>query len=662
MKKIALIKVIVIILVMATGVFGYETNVHREITIKAVTASGIASYLNRNLSVTLSDKIDSRTIQEWMEKGSQWEDKTFDNSEPAMRYLNHFYDPTTGLGLNDSGTEKGSPSLQWANLHSGNDYDWLSARYSYLYALTSEQHSVRESFFAELFRSLGQLMHLVHDKAVPAHVRNDAHFPYLNSKVQQRDMYEKYTGAYADPGDGILNYDGYDPVDIATFNSLDSFWINGGKGLSEFTNSNFVSRNTNFDDNKYALPGAIAEPGIYSEPVIDPEFGQINVSVKYALGYLTDQYRPVSSPAIRLAAYSYFDFEAQKLAAKHVFSLNDGVHKEYANILVPRAVGYSAGLLNYFFRGSIEITIPDSGIYALADASGTGFTTINLLAKNVTANSEAMTDGSVELVVQYKPTSTEAVRYTVFPEANGVRTLSAVTPVELTFDLTQNPIPFTATDLYVHVVYHGTLGTEAGAVAVGFKDLSEPTPIEVYNNMDWICLKGSWETAGSAAAETVVDTDAVIGNNNGTADEWDVYPHTMENVYIKLSSLANPQQASTTVYDHVYTNQPTGSLSRPLYILSDEWFNYSFYITRAATDGKDTWTHIPSEQLYEGTAIKHQTEYTTDPVLCNDNPPCDHTTVPDYYTFRGTDMWWGGGMIFVNKPYPTGTECVLEAL
>lgn len=36
-------------------------------------------------------------------------------------------------------------------------------------------------------------------------------------------------------------------------------------------------------------------------------------------------------------------------------SLNDTIHRTYADFLIPRAVGYSASLLNYFFRGDITI-------------------------------------------------------------------------------------------------------------------------------------------------------------------------------------------------------------------------------------------------------------------------------------------------------------------
>ena len=40
------------------------------------------------------------------------------------------------------------------------------------------------------------------------------------------------------------------------------------------------------------------------------------------------------------------------------FYLDETCHEEYAEKLIPRAVGYSAGLLNYFFRCQLEAVNP----------------------------------------------------------------------------------------------------------------------------------------------------------------------------------------------------------------------------------------------------------------------------------------------------------------
>jgi len=178
------------------------------------------------------------------------------------------------------------------------------------------------------------------------------------------------------------------------------------------------------------------------------------------------------------------------------------------------------------------------------DPETTDFTSIKLRAKNTTANNEEMTNGTIQLVVKYKvahadpfqpgPVETDAdFTYIVVPEKNGVSSLSRSAYTELNFDLLgEKAISLWATDVYLQVVYKGTLGNEENAVAVGFKDISEPTPIDIFNNMDKICINGSWYEAGSPEAIAQVDT-----NENGIADtnEADVYAYDLKNIYLRFS-------------------------------------------------------------------------------------------------------------------------------
>ena len=66
--------------------------------------------------------------------------------------------------------------------------------------------------------------------------------------------------------------------------------------------------------------------------------------------------------------------------------------------------------------------------------------------------------------------------YVVVPVKNGIRSIPGDGSVELTFDLSEKPIPLWAINVFIRLVYHGQLGSEDGAVVVGFKDISEPTP------------------------------------------------------------------------------------------------------------------------------------------------------------------------------------------
>jgi len=223
--------VLVLVLTLSLSVQAYDTDVHEKITKKSLEISIVEQYLNNNLNISLDDSFNGNKARLLVENGSYWEDENI-----TMRWLNHFYDPITGLGLNSSGTIiYGEPSLQWGKDSEDtleNAWSWKWARDSYYKALTESDINNRDFYFAYVFRSLGHIVHLIHDKAVPAHVRNDAHIFFL---LSDRDMYEKYTKNKV----GSLLYDGYAPVDNNTYDDFDKFWINAGKGLAEFTNSNF---------------------------------------------------------------------------------------------------------------------------------------------------------------------------------------------------------------------------------------------------------------------------------------------------------------------------------------------------------------------------------------------------------------------------------------
>jgi hypothetical protein len=60
-----------------------------------------------------------------------------------------------------------------------NAYSWISAKNFYYQAVKTGSNAL----WAKTFRALGQVMHLLADSAVPAHVRNDPHLA---------DPYEKW--------------------------------------------------------------------------------------------------------------------------------------------------------------------------------------------------------------------------------------------------------------------------------------------------------------------------------------------------------------------------------------------------------------------------------------------------------------------------------------
>jgi hypothetical protein len=114
----------------------------------------------------------NRRVSQWLGYGGEQED------EPMyLRSFRHFHNP---LETWDEAGLWGSfdSSVIWAqrtDQSPGGHYSWQDVRDYFYTALTSEEPATRENYFAETFRGVGQLMHLVEDASVPLHTRNDAH-------------------------------------------------------------------------------------------------------------------------------------------------------------------------------------------------------------------------------------------------------------------------------------------------------------------------------------------------------------------------------------------------------------------------------------------------------------------------------------------------------
>ncbi|QTA84925.1 hypothetical protein [Desulfonema magnum] len=87
--------------------------------------------------------------------------------------------------------------------------------------------------------------------------------------------------------------------------------------------------------------------------------------------------------------------------------MDEKCFEDYATKLLPRAVEHSADLLDYFFRGRLEITLPDSGAYSVIPCpesldEAVGFHKITLRAENVSLYDEEMTGGKLTVVLKYR--------------------------------------------------------------------------------------------------------------------------------------------------------------------------------------------------------------------------------------------------------------------
>ena len=657
------------------------------------------------------------SIKDWLAEGAQLEDKS-DWGFPiapgtTTRSYNHFHSPLKEwdfAGLNDLWT--GESALLWAQdrIKQQNiverDQTWQQTRDYFYIALTSKTNLLIQENFAKMFKGLGHQMHILQDMAVPDHVRNDAHpedailgrnllngSTYFERWAKERFRNVNELISFV-PEPSVptvyfnVSYNGLAPTtqlfDAEEYNGTNPS-VSLTQGLAEYTNANFFSGDTIFAAEKYSADHKHYFPypkrtstdiqnylaGTKPEKTIVAEDGNIDTGIwisKNADGETVEYFVRTS----KFTKWSSHFFGEEALFYK-TFYRDEKCHEDYAKKLIPRAVGYSAGLLNYFFRGSIEITLPDSGVYAQADSPDTGFTEIKLLARNTSDNDEEMTDGAIELVIGYRRAIDDPfvnypedyafradndISYIVVPEKNGIRSIPPEGPVELTFNLSETPIPVKAINVFLQLIYHGRLGYEEGAVVVGFKDISEPTPVDLFNDMDRICLNGSFYTAGSQDAVDLVDKGPG-GNHNNIADEWDVYAHHMTDIYFKFSSPDYPVYASPSDYDISIPSIYAGDSVRVKYILTDYNFLYNSMQSMEGFDPEDPWSHSSSaSNLHSGIAIKNQMEYEEDPAVCSPmSAPCHIWWYPTFLEYRDISLWSGGGIMFINNAYPQGSEC-----
>lgn len=331
-------------------------DVHEEITVRVIEQN-IQKFNNYFKDLGFVDGIEGlvnkRQIRKWIEEGSWKEDFSLD---PEVLLTSHYHNPLTNKGLTKGGITIGESAYDRAN-NSANYWSWKSARANFFKGLTSSTQFEREIFLAYSFKALGHLIHLVQDMAVPAHTRDDMHMPSIDT-----EPYEAYTHNNR----GKLNYRSvpfpYWNVSISPsapkqFWDLDSYdgstaYDGGYIGLSEYSHANFFSKNTIL---KY-FPHPAKENTNYDDFGLLPRTvittpDKINHNTFYIEGYGKKH----------LAALKYFAEELWKLPIpwqkkyQLTLHLDNRCHEEYAQHLVPRAVGYSAGLLDYFFRGKLEV-------------------------------------------------------------------------------------------------------------------------------------------------------------------------------------------------------------------------------------------------------------------------------------------------------------------
>lgn len=383
--------------------------------------------------ILVSDK--TQEVSEWLGEGGEREDlpKWY---LPYIRSANHFHNPLESeienagfSGFLSGWLFQGESSVLWSQKEEGLQspggcYSWRDVRYYFHSALTATDKTKRDIYFAATFRGLGQLMHLVQDLSVPEHARDAGHilpayeswalknvnFNYDTGQIsvfdnQQGQLRPLESSVYFYNTSALLQPSPFSEADIPIAWLFDANQYTGsnpddtmspGIGLSEYTNANFLSKGTLFSDFPYP-----AETSVDVEKYeITHPFLTDTVSRKYYI-----KARDGDS-GYRLSGVGYL-YYYENTYNNHPYDTNFDyvvqfppmdryVFEDYAKKLIPRAVGYSGALLEYFFRGRMQvIALPlfyDKNLFGLV-----------ITIKNVTPTKEIMGSGYVSLVVRYTP-------------------------------------------------------------------------------------------------------------------------------------------------------------------------------------------------------------------------------------------------------------------
>jgi hypothetical protein len=298
--------------------------------------------------------------------------------------------------------------LQDSNSPTGtHGYSYRDAMNAFYSALTSPNPAARILNEGLVFQTLGHIAHHIQDMAQPQHTRNDvhAHGNFLIDVVATslingaagNPRYELYT---AGKNDVLQNIEGMNTYRIPVFDRAEKYWITPGAttpkyvGMAEFSAHNFTSSGTPYyfelpqnvrvftpqfsgavlnlqGAPNFPLPNASNPDGIGAkyfeqEPTqVTSLGGKVLAGNRYYLkGTIYDGFTSNTITAQKLGVVTNLAQRVQRsvsgLDNRLITREDDAVNDVKHQVLLPRAVAFSAGMINFFFRGNITLTPPPS--------------------------------------------------------------------------------------------------------------------------------------------------------------------------------------------------------------------------------------------------------------------------------------------------------------
>jgi len=509
---------------------GYNESTHELINAEAATRSpvldtvlkeqlGIEKGIGQLLVGIVEGRTETWRIVDWIRRGGRLEDsgKEGEAISGRARYFRHFHDPLrswdrSGLTYRRTVPPRLTPfesSIRWAqrrdqDLETGyGNFSWGDARFYYRVALTSANKDHREQRFADLFRALGQVMHLVQDASVPEHVRDDPHpmgtfvyeitasrlgnYEYWVTSQHLPGAEQGFIGQYLSPSitlDPDLLRIPVDPAEAIArapiAHLIDSQRYDGTNpavtaeakiGIAEVAHGNFFSENT------------------INTQYPHPDVGTLVPSLRvYPRTGMVRSYYRKADPGLAVDP-SAAECVLSEAVGSARWCVDPEVWREAATHMLPRAVRFAQEVLDYFFRGRLRVVqlVPSTTsvdpALGLPQAEDTGpdidRITVWLLnaslwggqPERVVPNPETGRAGDLTLVARYKDAGGAAQSATFVLENPAAFTslpheADGATGVPLAFVLAAgSPVPTAqTTNLEYSLVFEGQLGAEQGAV------------------------------------------------------------------------------------------------------------------------------------------------------------------------------------------------------
>jgi hypothetical protein len=272
-----------------------------------------------------------------------------------------------------------------------------------------------------MFRSLGDVVHLLEDMGQPQHTRNDSHSAINNPEKQAFEDYtnDRVLGVNDESNPYVRGFFGSWPVKFSApplgtypvpmFATPVRFFTTRSQdgndsqrlraGLADYTNRGFFTGGTLPETTSEPLPPHPLDTSYGVDVVNCPELADHPkldaVTCTHYTHVVPDEVAQNPNYADELPCYQNKDgtqycYSEPPLVSESVFrqpvtilnpdaqgseqwkyvpetALGIAELDTIGNMTIPRAVAYATGMLNYFFRGQLKLSSPPDGLYGVID-------------------------------------------------------------------------------------------------------------------------------------------------------------------------------------------------------------------------------------------------------------------------------------------------------